>query len=108
MSGIALQESTTDIAQIVQAVIQLQQGRVNCVGEFTLNAGATTTTVDKDVSPAAVNVSKDCEIFLSPRTQTAAAALATLRVTSVDQGSFTVTHNNTADVNRTFGFVALG
>jgi hypothetical protein len=47
-------------------------------------------------------------ILLSPTTANAAAALATTYVSAVTQGSFTLTHANNAQTDKTFGYVALG
>lgn len=110
MSGPALSPLEVDIRKIVAAVIALLSGRSNAVGEVTLRAGQTTTTVTKAVDPAAVNVSAGSEIFLTPRTANAAAAIATTYVlaSAVTQGSFTITHANNAQVDKTFGWEARG
>jgi hypothetical protein len=108
MSGIVLQPEETLISRIVRAIIQLGQGRLNCVGQVTLTAGATTTVVTVGVSKAAVNVGSDCEVTLSPRTANAAAALSTTFVSSVGQGTFTITHANNGQTDRTFGWIAAG
>lgn len=88
--------------RLVTAVLQLIRGRSNAVGSVTLTAGATSTTVDF------VNCSQDSQVFLSPRTANAAAALATTYISSVGNKSFTIAHANAASTDRTFGFVALG
>lgn len=84
------------------------QGRSNAVGQVTLRAGQTTTTVTKTEHRAAVNVSQDSEVFLTPRTANAAGAVATSYISDVSQGSFTITHANAPSTDRTFGWVALG
>lgn len=108
MSGINLSPSETGIYRIVQAIIQLMQGRSNAVGEVTLTPGVTSTVVDKSVSVAATNVGKDSEVFLTPRTAHAAAAIPTTFISAVDSGSFTITHAASADVDNTYGFLAIG
>lgn len=108
ISGINLAPEETSIYRIVQAIIQLLQGRSNAVGEVTLRANQTTTVVTKAVARAAVNVSADSEVFLTPLTANAAAAVPTTYVSSVVQGGFTLTHASNAQINKTFGWVALG
>lgn len=108
MSGINLQESETSLPRIVQAIIQILKGSSNAVGSVTLRANQTTTTVTKAVDKAAVNVSMDQEIFLTPRSANASAALANVFVSAVGQGTFTLTHSNTATTDRTFGWEARG
>lgn len=108
--AIVLAPQETSLYRIVQAIRQLIEGRSNAVGEVTLRAGHTTTVVDKSVSPAAVNVSPDSEIFFSPKTATAATALATTYVATGDIGiaTFTITHANTADIDKTLAFEVRG
>lgn len=108
MSGINLQESETNLSRIVQAVIQILRGSSNSVGNVTLRASQTTTTVTKSVDKAAVNVSADQEVFLSPKTANAAGALATTFISAVGQGTFTITHASAVSTDRTFGWEARG
>ena len=106
--AIVLAPQETSIWRIVEAIRQLIQGRSNAVGEVTLEAGQTTTVVDSGVSPAAVNVSEASEIFLSPKTATAAAAVPTTFVSAIGQATFTLTHLSTADIDKTFAFEVRG
>lgn len=106
--AIQLAPEESNIWRIVQAIIQLTQGRSNAVGEVTLRANQATTVVTKSVHRAAVNVSADSEVFLTPRTANAAAAVPTTYISAVGQGTFTITHANNAQVDKTYGFVAIG
>lgn len=108
MAGLTISPLETSIFKIVQVLIGVLVGRSNSVGQVTLRANQTTTTVTKAVDPAAVNVSLGQEIFLSPRTANAAAAVATTFVSVVGQGTFTLTHANNAQVDKLFGFEARG
>lgn len=108
MAGLTLSPQETKIYSIVQVVIGLMLGRSNSVGQVTLRANQTTTTVTKAVDPAATNVSVGQEIFLSPRTANAAAALATSYISAVGQGTFTIVHANNAQTDKLFGFEARG
>lgn len=99
----------TGIWKIVQAIIAALRGASNSVGVITLAvAPATTTVVTQNNSLAAINVSKDMQVFLSPKTANAAAALATTYISAVGQGTFTITHASSAQVDRTFGWKATG
>jgi hypothetical protein len=97
--ALSLKERNQDT--INQAIMTLQQGHLNSVGTFTLNASATSTTV---ASPTCMTTSV---VLLSPQTADAASDMATTSVVS-GQGQFVVTHASNARVDRTFGYVVLG
>lgn len=100
--AVNLSEFTKDIPEVVSAVLQMLQGRGNFIGRVTLTPGATTTVVSFQ------NCSKDCEVFLSPRTATAAAAVGTTYISSIIQGGFTITHANAGTTDRDFAFECVG
>lgn len=102
MAGNIPHAGETNTFRIVQAVRELFFGRSLAVGQFSLRANETTTTV------SAPNIGEQSQIFLSPKTANAATALTNARVTTVTNGSFTITHSNTADADKTYGYVALG
>ena len=80
----------------------LTRGKFNCSGSVTLTAGATSTTLtDTRIGGSSV-------ILFCPTTATAATATANLRVTAKAAGSATLTHSNTADVDRQFDYVVIG
>ena len=87
---------------IAGTINEMLKGRANNAGSFTLAAGATTTTV---IDPAFESVMVPIPVAT---TATAAAAMTVLRVTTRSNGSFVLTHNNTADVDRTFLYVRMG
>lgn len=87
---------------LVDALYQLVEGRHNAFGELTLTPNAGTTTVDHP------NCSDDSVVLLSPRTANAAAAIATTYVSAVARGSFTLTHANNAQVDKTFDYSVAG
>lgn len=95
---------TNDPAEIVQALLQLLAGRGNFAGSVTLTPNAATTVVSFE------NCSKDCEVFLSPRSVNAAAALATTYIlpANIVQGGFTISHQNAVSTDRVFGFECVG
>ncbi|WP_217589735.1 hypothetical protein [Burkholderia sp. GbtcB21] len=80
----------------------LLQGKTNNVIQVTLAAGATTTTVtDKRIGAYT-------GLFFSPLTANAAGALSGLYVSAQVNGSATLTHANTASVDRTFNVLIVG
>lgn len=93
-----------DPTRINQAIRDLFMGRSNAVGTVTLTASATTTVV------AALNIGASSRVFLMPTTANAAADFASgsLYISAVASGTFTITHPNDADTDKTFFWVALG
>lgn len=80
----------------------LLDGKLRVTGEFTLTAGATTTVVNDN------KFESEMLPVLTPLTANAAAALGTTYVSARTQGSFTITHANNAQTDRSFGYVRLG
>ena len=104
MAGNVPHLNETNPIKIIQAIRDLFAGRSNAVGTVTLRANETTTTV------AAINCGAASRVFLMATTASAAAEVGgtALRVSSVGSATFTITHANTADVDKTFFWVALG
>jgi hypothetical protein len=100
--AIQLQPQERDLKRFNQAIRELVEGRHNAGGAFTLTPGATTTVVNHP------NCSMDCYPVFSARTANAAAALATTYISAINQGSFTVTHANNAQADRTFSYTVTG
>jgi hypothetical protein len=94
----------TDLKKIVLAIQQLAAGRSNAVGTVTLASGAATTVVPD----------KNCALgstpLLTPLTANAAAEFGngTMYVSAVANGSFTITHANSATTGRTFLYAIHG
>lgn len=102
MAGNVPASTEQNTFRIVQAVRELFEGRSNAVGTVTLRASQTTTTV------TAENCGDESQVFLSPKTANAAAALATTYISSIGNGTFTITHSSAVSTDRTFGYVAIG
>lgn len=102
MSFIGAQE--TNVLRIVASVRALWQGRSNAVGEFTLTPSTTSTVV------RAENCGPGSRIALTPRTASAATALASVYIpeATVTNGEFTVVHNSNAATDRKFGYAIQG
>ena len=102
MSVAIVQTNEKDLTKFAFALQQLAQGRSNAVGEVTLQAGQTTTTViNQTCGPESI-------VLLMPKTLNAAAALATTYVKTTAPGTFTLTHTSAASTDRTFGYVNVG
>lgn len=93
---------TTDSRAIALAVRQLANGKINSTGTVTLTAAATTTQVPDE------RAGGDSVILLMPQTANAATAISTTYVSARTKQSFTLTHTNNAQTDRTFGYVVLG
>jgi 3-deoxy-D-arabino-heptulosonate 7-phosphate (DAHP) synthase len=102
MSGTLVHIAEQDQVKQNQAIRDLFAGRSNAVGTVTLTAGAASTAV------TAINCGAASRVFLFPKTANAAAIVAATYVSSVGQGTFTITHTNNANADKTFFWVALG
>lgn len=102
MTATVIQKDEKDLTKFAFALDQLAQGRSNAVGSCTLTANAASTVV------AAINCGAGSMVFLMPKTANAAGALATTYIATVAAGSFTITHANDANADKTFGYVCLG
>lgn len=91
-----------DPAKFAVAIQQLYAGRSNATGTVTLAAGASSTVVNPP------NCAPQSAVFLFPKTANAAAALATTFINSVGKQSFTISHANNAQTDRSFFYVCLG
>lgn len=94
----------TDLKKIVLAIQQLASGRSNAVGTVTLTTSAATTSVtDRNCAAGTVPI-------LVPTTANAAAEVGngTVYISAVSNGSFTITHANSATTGRTFLYALFG
>jgi hypothetical protein len=99
--AIQLQPSERDPQRIVDAIIQLVNGRQNSVGDATLAVGATSTVVNF------VNCSKGCRVFLGGLNSAAVAAGPQVAVADISQGSFVIRHAS-AGASAKLSFVCIG
>ena len=92
-------EWSRKLAEVMNNIIL---GRTNNTGTVTLTANDTTTTIaDKRLGPKSV-------ITFMPTTANAAAAMTSIYVSSRGKQTATVTHDNTADVDRTLSYAIQG
>lgn len=89
---------------VVNALRELANGRVDSTSTVTLTANqATTVVTDPRVGP-------DSVILFEERSANAAAerAAGTMYTSSKGDGTFTITHANNAQTDRSYGYVVLG
>lgn len=94
----------TDLKKVILALQQLAAGRSNATGTVTLVTDASTTTVS-DPNCAASTVP-----LLVPVSANAATEVGngTIYISAVANGSFTITHANSATTGRTFLYALQG
>ncbi len=102
MTAQVVSSDERDIRKVIFALNETTRGRSNATSTVTLTASATTTTA------TAVNCAEGSQVFLSPKTANAAGALATTYISTIANGSFTITHANNSQTDRIFGYVCLG
>ncbi len=85
-----------------EAINALGNGRSNATGTVTLTASATSTAVTDR------RVGIDSVVLLMPTTANAAAAIGTTYVGARGIGSFTLTHANNSQTDRTFAYAIVG
>lgn len=90
--------------RIAEWAKEVMRGKLANVAVVTLTAGTTTTSVTDE------RVGIQSFIGFMPTTANAAsaAALGSMYVSSRDAGSFIITHNNSASVDKTFTYCVLG
>jgi len=88
--------------QIAEVVNRTIDGKLNSTGSVTLTASATSTVV------AEARSGSDSVILFMPTTANAAAELATMFVSSRGKQTFTITHANNGQTDRTFKYVVIG
>jgi len=93
-----------NLQRTAYAIKQLAQGRSNATGTVTLTANAATTTVTN------VNCASTSGVWFTPSTANASAEIGngTMILSTVANGSFTITHANNAQTDRIFYYGIQG
>jgi hypothetical protein len=96
----------TDLKKIVLAIQQLAAGRSNAVGSVTLTENAAATVVTDQ------NCATGSAILFMPTTANAAAEIGNgtmyVPTATILNGSFSITHANSATAGRTFRYAIHG
>jgi len=97
----------TDLKKIVLAIQQLAAGRSNATGTVTLTVNVATTTVTPTQTGS---IAAGSTVMLTPITANAGTEFGSGNwyVSTVTNGSFTITHTNSATTGRTFLYAILG
>lgn len=97
-------DSDSHRRQVSNVVNNLLRGRLNNIEDVTLTASVATTVVTDE------RVTVQSFIGFMPKTANAAAELAagTMYVSSIGNGTFTITHANNAQTDRTFTWMVTG
>lgn len=99
-----LPTEATNPREISQVVNNILEGKLNSTGSFTCTASATTTSVTD------FRAGLNSVILLMPTTANAASEIGagTAYVSTRAKQSFTVTHANNSQTDRTFAYVVIG
>lgn len=89
------------IRLLKQAINYAMKGKTNNTGEVTLTANAASTPVTEKLC------TENSVVLLQPLTANAAAALGTTYITA-GAGTFTITHANNSQVDKSFKYVIIG
>ena len=87
--------------QVANVVNQLVDGKSNNFGTFTLTASATSTAVSD------LRAGSNSIILFTPMTANAATAVATTYISARAKQSFTITHSNNSQNDRTFTYIVI-
>lgn len=94
--------TTLERIPLLNKLDELLKGKLNTVEEITLTENQATTTITDEL------VSPNSHVSLSPTTANAATALATTYISTYGDGSYTITHTNNAQTDRTFRVTVTG
>lgn len=97
-----LEDKEEWLRQIALAINLIIDGQSNAIGEITLTASAATTIISD------LRVGTGARILLMPTTANAAAALATTYIGATGKQTFTVTHANNSQTDRTYKYIIVG
>lgn len=99
-----LPSAATNPREISQVVNGVLDGKLNSTGSFTCTASAASTSVTD------YRAGLDSVILLMPTTANGAAEIGagTIFISARNKQSFTVTHANNAQTDRSFGYVIIG
>ncbi len=101
--GLALTEKSTRVVN--HAIRELQRGRNNAHGSFTLNGNSS----DTEITVTALNCSANSHVSVAPTTANAAGQFTSGDMYWVaGNGSFIVTHGATSNNDETFTYGIVG
>lgn len=94
------------VRTISYVVDKIMDGKLNNTGTVTLSAGSATTAV----TLAEGRIGESTQVIFTPLTANAASELTAIYISTRDvtNNTFTITHNNSATVDRVFRFHLIG
>ncbi len=95
------QDGTDNPQQQANVANNMLLGKLNCTAEWTLDAGATSTTFEDP------RIYETSVFVFDPRSASARAALFGMYVSAIAKGEVTITHSNTADADKVFAVAIL-
>lgn len=90
------------VKRLFETLENIYKGRTRNTGTVTLTQSAASTVVQDPLFESSQAV------MFSPLTATAAAEAGSMYVSSKGAGTFTITHSNTADADKTFDYLIVG
>ena len=102
-SGNSINPGEQNPFKISQVIRHILEGRLNCVGTFTLasNAASTAITSQFAVGPNSV-------LLWQPISSNAAPQMTLMYVISQGNGSFTIGHGSNNNADQRFAYIAIG
>lgn len=104
MTARVVNRDEKDLSVFALAINELTQGRSNATGSVTLTESAASTAVSND------NFAPGSTVYFTATTANAAAEVGngTMYVSARAKGTFTITHANNAQTDRTFLYAIVG
>ena len=93
---------TDDKRFIGESFRNVNDARLDWVGEFTLRASQTTTTYSD------TRIALNSAVIWAPVSATAAASMNNMYLSTIASGQIILTHSSTADVDKRYRFVIIG
>lgn len=93
---------TDDKRFVAEQFRNVNNARLDWVGDLTLRNGQTTTTYSD------TRVTLNSVMVWQPVTAHAAASMNNLYMSAIQSGQIILTHSNTADTDKTYRFVIIG
>ena len=94
--------SVSTLTQIVNAINAILRGRSNAVGTITLDPLAASTVIEDP------RISADSSIHLQPTNGITAACCTSTYISSIGNGTATITHLSTGDLDKTYKYTIHG
>lgn len=102
MTALVVNRDEKDPRVFALAINELTQGRSNATGSVTLTANAASTAVTND------NFAPGSTVYFTATTSNAATGVTAMYISARAKGTFTITHANNAQTDRTYLYAIVG